>query len=575
MVSAEPTIQLRPYQQECLEAIEHGRKTGVRSGLIVLPTGCGKTTVFAELISRMSGEPDFEALILAHREELLSQGANRIAEQNPSLIISTEAGSSRAVHGADVVVAGVQTIGRPNTDRLSWLRPQLIVTDEAHHAAADTYVTVYRRFGVWEPDVNVFHLGVTATPHRLDNKPLHGSEQAIFDEVLFKYTLRDAIRDKWLCDLRGYRTMAEGLDLSGVKKTAGDYNQGQLQEKMNTDPVNEHAFKSWADVARDRQTIVFCTGVQHARDMAEVFRSRGIAAASIDGGMRQDDRARILRQFKSREIQVLTNVDIATEGFDYPALDCVLLLRPTQSWALYTQMVGRGTRLSPGKTDCIIIDVVGNTDRHNLGKQPKQGPATLAGLVGLPEQMDLEGHSLEEAIELFEGLDEKTQAALLKRCVNFSGLTVKLQEVDLLAELEVPQELDTASFSWLKTGNDRYLLEFGDSGAESKREAHVYADQLGRWQMHLTSSTRDELIFLGVDLNESVLLAERKLKAQFAGIGALCTRDAKWKAGSPTAKQIGLLKRLKVSDEMIQGLTKGTASALITKLKNEQMSRMN
>jgi len=570
----------RPYQREALQAIQAAMDRGIERALLVMPTGTGKTSVFAwliEICSEIFGE-DFEALIVAHRSELLTQAADRIGTLNPHLVVTIESGDQQATEGADVVVAGVQSIGRPGTKRLNWIRPKIIIIDEAHHAPADSYQNVLRSFGGY--DGSSFVLGVTATPHRLDNKPLHGTERAIFEEVVYSYTLRQAIKEGWLCDLRGYRASADGLDLSSVKTTAGDYNQGDLQRAMNTDPNNEIAFKSWTDVASDRQTIVFCTGVEHADDVAEVFRAHGVRAAAVNGAMKMEDRERIMREFKAGEIQVLTNMDIATEGFDSPEVSCVLMLRPTQSWSLYTQMIGRGLRIAEGKTDCIVIDIVGNSERHSLGAKPQQGkakekaPASLAGLVDLPPELDLEGHSVLEALALWEELDEQAQAAQFKRCTTFRGLTQKLQEVDLLEELTVPEEVAGVSrFAWLKIGNDHYQVGCGSSTSEQRRRAQLQSDPLGFWVLTLHSDMRDERFELGVELAAAFEKADSIIAREFEGAGAVASASAKWRSQPPTEKQLYWLKRKGVDEDIIARLNKGTASAMLDKLMGQRGKR--
>jgi len=558
-----PKIILRDYQQACVEAVLEGRRRGVRRGLIVLPTGCGKTTVFAEVIRLLSAEPEFQALVLAHRAELLEQGATRIAAQNPHLRVGIEAGDQRAEKGANVVVAGVQTIGRPGSTRLPWLDPSLIITDEGHHASADTYCHIYRRYGLFESVGRVFHLGVTATPHRMDNKPLHGTEKAIFEEVLFSYRLSEAIKSNYLCDLRGYRVSSEA-DLSKVGNVAGDFNLGQLEKAMNTERENELAFNSWAEVASDRQTIVFCSGVDHAEAVAEVFRSKGVKAASVSGAMKREVRDEVIRKFRDGEVQVLTNMDIATEGFDVPNIRCVLLLRPTQSWGLYTQMVGRGTRLSPGKTDCIVIDVVGNSERHALGKQP----ATLAGLVELPPKMDLEGKGLAEALSLWKDLPDDQQAVLFKRCTSFAGLSVRLTAVDLLAELATPEEVVVASsLSWLKLSETRFQVSCGSVDAEMHRQASITQDPLGAYMLKLQTSKREMLFPLDSELDAAFRQADKIIEREFPGARAVAGTGQPWRKNPPSEAQIKLLRHLKVSQETIRQLTRGDASMLITKLR--------
>ena len=327
-----PTILLRDYQQKALAAVLAAKDRGLNRVMVVMATGCGKTTVFASLIDQFERAYAAPSLVLAHRQELLTQAAARVAAFAPRLQVGIEGGGASAPVECQVVVAGVQSVGRPETKRLEWFHPGLMIIDEGHHTPADTYQTAMRRFGAY--DGSCFTLGVTATDHRMDNKPLHGAAGAIFEDVVFRFGLRDAVREGWLVDLKGFR-VATDVDLSGVKNVGGDYNQGQLARAVNTEERNYTAYRHWREIAGSRRTIVFCVDVQHAKDVAELFRTHHVAAEHVDGTLKSEIREGILRRFSSGVTQVLTNVDIATEGYDAPSTDCILLLRPTQSWALY------------------------------------------------------------------------------------------------------------------------------------------------------------------------------------------------------------------------------------------------
>jgi len=411
-----PGISLRPYQQGAIDSVVSARNAGRRSGLLVMPTGCGKTVVFGSLIDQIK-EP---ALVVAHRTELLDQAAERIRAVNPGIRVGIEAADRSADSFSDVVIANVATVGRLSSKRLNWFKPRIIITDEAHHAAADGYQNVLQRFGAFEDD-GPYHLGVTATPHRLDNKPLHGDHvKAIFEEIVFQYGLVDAIKDGWLCDIRGYRVKT-GVDLSTVKTTAGDYNQGQLAEKVNVHARNKLAFDKWYEIAKDRRTIVFCVDVEHSKAMRDWFTERGWACEHVDGTTRADDRNAIMARFRSGATQILTNCNIATEGFDAPQIGCVLLMRPTKSWSLFVQMVGRGLRTAPGKEDCIIIDVVDTTNDHSL--------------ASIPGMFDLNPRQFSDGQPMVGGGGE--EGLLFRKNLGYLE-EGELVEVNLLEELQLP-----------------------------------------------------------------------------------------------------------------------------------------
>jgi len=588
-------IILRDYQERAKSAVLAAKDRGLHRVMVVMPTGTGKTTLFASLVDEFEFTYGETSLIVAHRHELLEQACARIAQQAPRMNIGIEGGDREAPPECQAVIAGVQTIGRPNSTRLNWFHPGLIIMDEGHHAPADTWQNVMRRFGSY--DGVCFTLAVTATDHRMDNKPLHGSDQAIFEDVVFRYPLRQAVQDGWLVDLKGYR-VATSIDLSKVKTTAGDYNIGQLARAVNTEARNYTAFKHWAEVARERRTIVFCVDVQHAKDVAEIFRSNHIAAESIDGTMPRDKREGVMRRFSSGTTQILTNVDVATEGFDIPAVGCVLMLRPTQSWGLYTQMAGRGVRTLPGvvdgidvpnlrrsailqseKPDCIVIDVVDVSDKFGLSGPPtdqepkpesKPAPASVAGLVGLPPDFDLQGHSLFEAAKWAEELEPARRAQMFRRPMSFEDLSTVLSEVDLIKELSIPEEvMGVSRLAWMKVGDGEYLLPCGSSSFERDRTAKLTVDLLGRFSLTLASSLMEyPPVALGTDLAKAFDESDKLVRITYPDCGHIVQASAKWR-GKPTSdKQIELLRNMGVEDDVIALLeTSGQAKALLDQRK--------
>lgn len=574
-------IRLREYQEESMAAIEAGWDREVWRQLLVLATGLGKTTVFSEEI-RIELARSGRVLVLAHRDELLEQAAERIRKQNPGVRVGIEAGASKAPYGCQVVVAGVQTLGRATCTRLSWFKPTLIITDEAHHAAADSYMTIYRRYGVF--DGHCRHLGVTATPHRMDNKPLHGSERAIFLEVAYSYTLRDGILDGYLADLRGFRVGIE-LGLDKVKTRAGDYAVNELSRIVNTEEVNHFAVDKWKEVARDRKTIAFCVDVKHAEAQAEAFRQAGISAAHVDGSMNMEHRRHVMDQYRRGEVFVLCNVGIATEGFDDPDTRCVLMLRPTKSWALFVQMIGRGTRTLPGvidglptkearldairdsgKPDCIVLDIVDLTTRHSA--------VNLPSVLDLPEGLDLEGETVSKAIKKVESLSESQRGQLFARQLGLSDIDGVLKEVNLLEELKVPEEVAGVSrYSWMKIREGYYILSCGSVEGEKYREGRLSVDTLGLWVLQLKSEKRDEKHEIEGELADVFRAADRLLAQAYPGMGAVSSVNAPWKKLPPSPAQLGTLKRLlratKRDESILEGITKGEASQMITALMKE------
>ncbi len=575
-----PSIVLRDYQQKALAAVLAAKDRGLNRVMVVMATGCGKTTVFASLVDQFERSYAAPSLVLAHRHELLTQAAARIASFSPRLQVGIEGGSQSAPYECQVVVAGVQSVGRPDTKRLEWFNPGLMIIDEGHHAPADSYQIAMRRFGSY--DGSCFTLAVTATDHRMDNKPLHGAAGAIFEDVVFRFGLRDAVREGWLVDLKGYR-VATDVDLSSIKSVGGDYNQGQLARAVNTQERNYTAYRHWREVAGDRRTIIFCVDVQHAKDVAELFRSEHIEAEHVDGTMKMDQREGILRRFNNGRTQVLVNVDVATEGFDAPATDCVLLLRPTQSWSLYAQMVGRGLRTLGGtvdgydvpqarkqaiskspKGDCIVIDVVDASKEFGLSAPPekdeepppppKNEKASLAGLVGLPPDFDLQGNSLFAAAERVEELEPFKRGSLFKRQTNWDDLSTVLSEVDLIKELSIPEEIvGVSGLAWMKIGDGEYWLPCGDGSLEKGRAARISTDELGRMAVELTSSMMPPMrVPLGDDLQRAFDEADKLIRMTWSDAGRIVKADARWREKPPSDRQKEILRTLGVEEREIE-----------------------
>lgn len=342
-------IELRPYQFAAVDGI-NAALAKVRSALIVMATGTGKTTVFAEAIRQRSGR----CLVLAHRGELIDQAVARIRRQTGKSVAREKAGDY-AWSGSTVVVASVQSL---QGERLARFRPdefELVVVDEGHHAIAKSYRVILDHFSGGKI------LGVTATPDRADEQAMG----QVFEEVAYVYDIEDGIRDGYLCPIRATQVLCGDLDLADINTVAGDLNQGQLNDVMSLEKVLHQVAKPTMELAGGRRTLVFTTSVENAHRMAEVFnRYKPECARAVDGESR--DRSRILADHQAGRFQFLVNVQVLTEGYDDPAIACVAMARPTKSRSLYAQMAGRGTRIAPGKTDLLLLDFVGNSGRHAL-----------------------------------------------------------------------------------------------------------------------------------------------------------------------------------------------------------------
>lgn len=351
---SEPRLSLRPYQQEAHQSITQGFAQYPRQ-LAIMPTGSGKTVLFASLAQHYQPR---RTLVLAHREELITQAVDKIY-RTTGLRAEVEMGEFYASHEAPVVVASVQTLMR-EARRKRWPRDHfgLIVVDEAHHALAESYLCVLRHF-----DEDAFVLGVTATPDRGDKRNL----AAYFQNIAYEITLLDLIKQGWLSQIK-VKTLPVSIDLKGVRTTAGDYNAEDLGHAL--EPYLEHIAGIIAQDYRDKKVLCFLPLISCSEKFVEFCRDQGLAAEHVDGESR--DRKAILRRFSEGHTRLLSNAILLTEGYDEPSIDCIVCLRPTKIRSLYSQIVGRGTRLHLEKDHLLLLDFLWMSEKHNL-----IGPASL------------------------------------------------------------------------------------------------------------------------------------------------------------------------------------------------------
>lgn len=344
-------MELRPYQEEAKRAVEKQWENGIDKTLLVLPTGCGKTIVFAKITEDCvrSGE---RVLILAHRSELLEQAADKI-EKSTGLKSSVEKAEESCLGSwYRITVGSVQTLMREK--RLNQFSPDyfdVIIIDEAHHCISDSYRRILDYFN--EAKV----LGVTATPDRGDMKNLG----QVFESLAYEYTMPQAIREGYLSPIKAM-TIPLKMDLSGVSVQSGDFKAGDLGTAL--EPYLYQIADEMAKYCGGRKTVVFLPLVKTSQKFRDVLNEKGFKAAEVNGESR--DRAEILEDFEKGKYNVLCNSMLLTEGWDCPSVDCIAVLRPTKVRGLYCQMVGRGTRLSPGKDHLLLLDFLWHTERHEL-----------------------------------------------------------------------------------------------------------------------------------------------------------------------------------------------------------------
>lgn len=325
-------LQLRDYQRKLIKDTHISMSKGNRRPLVVLPTGGGKTAVFAWM-SAQTQKKGNTVWFLVHRRELKQQAIDTFKK-------------------FDIPINTIHIDMVSQWKKLP--KPDLIVFDEAHHATARTWEKIVEAY----PDTHI--IGLTATPTRLTGKPLG----TIFDDLVLGVTTEQLINLGFLSD---YRYIAPPISFmaSDFKSVRGDYDRKQIEEVMRTNAIYGQVIKEYETYAKGKQAIYFCTTVLHSEETAEKFREHGINAVHFDGNTPKTERDEIIRKFRNNEIQVLCNVDLIGEGFDMPNCDIVGMLRPTKSLTIFLQQAGRALRPREGKT-AVIIDHVGNIERHGL-----------------------------------------------------------------------------------------------------------------------------------------------------------------------------------------------------------------
>ena len=344
-------MELRPYQEEAKQAVFAQWEGSVNRTLLVLPTGCGKTIVFAKIAEECVCQGK-RVLILAHRGELLDQAADKIRKSTGLGCALEKAESSCIGSWFRIVVGSVQTMMREK--RLGQFSDDYfdtIIIDEAHHCISDSYQRVLKHF----PEAEV--LGVTATSDRGDMRDMG----EYFESIAYEYTLQKAIKEGYLSPIRAL-TLPLKMDLTGVGISAGDFKAGDLGTAL--DPYLDQIAEEMKNYCADRKTVVFLPLVKTSQKFRDVLCEHGFRAAEVNG--ESSDRTEILQAFDRGDYNVLCNSMLLTEGWDCPSVDCVVVLRPTKVRSLYSQMVGRGTRLFPGKDHLLLLDFLWHTERHEL-----------------------------------------------------------------------------------------------------------------------------------------------------------------------------------------------------------------
>lgn len=558
-------LSLRPYQRTALDAIDKAEREGVRRPLVVHPTGTGKTVTFSHAIAERADRG--RSVVLVHREELAEQAAKKISIVAPHLrtgIVKAE----RNELDADVVICSVPTVSRDA--RLEQLLASAklspfgtLVADEAHHAPAPSWTKVLTALGSFNP-YGPLTVGFTATPERDNGKTL-----GVWEKVVSYMSIREAIYgDRKKGEEGGYLVpilpavvVETKMDFGHVRKTGGDFSEGDLGREMEASGAIEQIADAYAEHARDRKGVAFTPTIQTAHDLAAALVKRGIPAAAIDGGTGPELRRAILAQLRTGEIQVVCNCAVLTEGFDEPSINCVVVARPTKFHGLYVQMVGRGTRLHPGKKDLMVLDVVGASNRHEL-----------VGVVDL-------GLDLDDGKKRKEGeVEQKVCNACLEVCEipeHRCALCHRYLPFSLIEEGETRHDncqagragkvdvFGTSRLRWLPV-QDAWCL---GAGQEIVVMAPVGE---GTWKLATYQGGRVTVLHDEIPSDWAMGIGEDRAKA----FTKLAERKASWLRQRPTDMQLSRLVREGLPEAKLPLVkTRGDAADLITRIQGRRAVR--
>ena len=498
-------IELRPYQAEARDAILHEWSEGRKRTLLVLPTGCGKTVCFASVVKEQVNDGG-RALIMAHRGELLDQAADKVKQVTGLDCAYEKAGASSLGSWMPVTVGSVQSLCQEK--RLQQF-PQdyfkTIVVDEAHHCLSDSYQRVLEHFST----ANV--LGVTATPDRGDMRNLG----RFFDSRAYEYTMTQAIREKYLCPVKAQMIPLK-LDISDVGMSNGDYSAGEIGTAL--EPYLRQIAHEIAENYADRKTVVFLPLVHISQTFCDLLNEMGVPAAEVNGN--SADRADILRDFEAGRYSVLCNSMLLTEGWDCPAVDCIVILRPTKVRSLYQQMVGRGMRLYPGKEELILLDFLWMTERHDLCRPSSliSKDAEIAAKIDRQVMDSPYGVDIMEAEEEAErNVLEEREQALARQLAEMRHRQRKLVDPLQYAMSIAAEDLANyvPTFAWeMAPPSQKQLQLLEKRGIYAESVENITFDEVMDLFYSLRTPYRRNAVFI---MNDATVKALRKLKTTGGG----------------------------------------------------------
>jgi superfamily II DNA or RNA helicase len=477
-------------------------------------------------------------------------------------------------------VACNASVGRKGSTRLDsfWNDIGIIVVDECHHVLGGSYLQILEDSGVLLPDSKKLLVGFTATPKR-KNKARTSKQtmldegellqlKSVFSKIVYSFPIRKGIKEGFLAPLHGFRISTK-TNLDDVKTVGGDFQQDELSTAVNTNERNMQVVKAYKDLADWRQTLCFTVDIKHAQDLATTFLANGIAAVAAWGD--DPERANKLAQYEAGKTQVLCNCALYTEGFDSPSTSCIIPTRPTKSPTLYTQMVGRGTRLHPGKENCIIIDMCDNAKRCTL--------VSLPTLVGLSPDVDLKGEDMVKAAEKMEELQSKYPTVDLSHLTDLSKVKAYVESLDLFSEPFTAEVTEFSRLKWMATAEDTYVLQIPEKRelqGQFARYLHekltIETNELDEYVLSITTTQTDKQLGVYSTLKEAFESADDVVVRCRSDRMALLTRTAEWHNRPASGPAIKMLRKLGKGNPVLMakidaGITAGECSNAINTLQ--------
>lgn len=529
----------RDYQTAAVEAFEAAWESGTQRPAVVMATGLGKTLLAAMLSWRWATRHRMSAkqrvLVIAHRTELIEGAAATIRSLVGERLRVGIVKAERDNCTADIVVASVQTLtaGKPEAGlrrRNRIAHVGLVIVDECHHATAPTYRTVLDHYGCFS-EYGARAAGLTATLTRSDGVALGD----VWQDVVYVKGIAEGVREGHLVRPFGKRVQVFDLDLAGVKKVRGDYDKAALGAALEGSMAPQKVALAYREHASERQGLLFAPTVRTAEIYAEALGAEGFKVATIHGKTPEGERRDAFQALRDGGLQIISNCGVATEGTDVPAVACVVVGRPTKSQGLYTQMVGRGLRPWPGKGDCLVLDVVGASERNALAT-----PVELFGdsVKPLVDELEFEQPEALEEIQLDLG-DEIVTATEDEQHVFVDG-HMSVVDVDLFHGSKNAWSRTYAGIWFLPAGDRLIVLKPQDNGMWGVVWCHKYHRDSG-W---VASDVPD--------MGYAMAMAEANVSPAEA---LTASRDRAWRATKTSEKQVNLGRRygLNLNTTMLKG----------------------